>query len=150
PPHATDYPMLARLKRIGIEPGKPFSPASAPPEVRQAVHAAPAEALKQIKAAFAKSGTLANGWRTSIGGVGTYGVDYLQRASVAYAGLGPNIPEDAVYPTAFADADGRPLDSDRSYLVHFSKDQLPPARAFWSLTVYDDKQRFAANPVNRY
>ena len=37
PPHANDYPILARLKRIGIEPGKSFSLASASPEVQRAL-----------------------------------------------------------------------------------------------------------------
>jgi hypothetical protein len=150
PPHASDYQILARLKRIGIEPGKPFALAAAPPEVRKALQAAPAEALEQIKAAFAKSGTLANGWRTNLTAVGTYGAEYLQRASVAYAGLGATTPDDAVSSTAFADADGQPLTSEASYVLHFGKEQLPPVQAFWSLTVYNDKQLLAANPANRY
>jgi hypothetical protein len=150
PPHANDYPILERMRRIGIEPGKAFSLAAAPPEVQKALQAAPPAALKEIKAAFARSGTLANGWRTNLTAIGTYGADYLHRAGVAYAGLGANVPSDAVYPTALADADGQPLASDKSYLLHFGKDQLPPVRAFWSLTMYNDKQRFAANPINRY
>jgi hypothetical protein len=27
---------------------------------------------------------------------------------------------------------------------------LPPVRAFWSLTMYDERQLFAANPIGRY
>ena len=50
----------------------------------------------------------------------------------------------------FADADGRPLASDQRYVVHFDKSRLPPVRAFWSLTVYNDAQAFADNPINRY
>lgn len=150
PPHAIDYPILARMKRIGIEPGQPFSMASAPPEVQRALEAAPPEALKGIKAAFPTSGTLANGWRTNLTAIGIYGADYLQRAGVAYAGLGGNVADDAVYPTAFTDAAGRPLSSDARYVLHFAKDETPPVRAFWSLTLYDDKQRLAANPISRY
>jgi len=40
PPHANDYPILARMKRIGIEPGKSFSLAAASPEVQEALRAA--------------------------------------------------------------------------------------------------------------
>jgi hypothetical protein len=150
PPHAGDYAILARLKRIGLEPGKPFSLAAAPPEVRQALQAAVPEALKQIRAAFAKSGIPANDWRTNVTAIGTYGADYLHRAGVACAGLGVNLPADAVYPTAFAEADGRPFTSELGYVLHFGKGQLPPVRAFWSLTLYNDQQRFAANPIRRY
>ena len=150
PPHATDYPILARMKRIGIEPGKAFALANAPRDVQRALEAAPPEALKLIKAAFARSGVPSNGWRTQLATVGTYGADYLQRAGVAYAGLGGNVAADAVHPTAVADVDGQPLSSDRSYMLHFRKDQLPPVRAFWSLTVYNDRQLLAANPIDRY
>jgi hypothetical protein len=36
-----------------------------------------------------------------------YGADYLSRAAIAYAGIGANTIEDAVYPTAFTDVDGK-------------------------------------------
>ena len=34
--------------------------------------------------------------------------------------------------------------------MHFAKGQMPPAKAFWSLTMYDGKYFFVANPLNRY
>lgn len=150
PPHANDNPILDRMKRIGIEPGKSFDSASAPKEVRDALNAAPAVALKQIKEAWGKAGVLMNGWRTNVTAIGTYGTDYLHRAGVAYGGYGANVIEDALYPTAFADADGQPFSSDRRYVLHFAKDQIPPVRGFWSLTMYDARQLFTANPIDRY
>ncbi|WP_160287465.1 DUF1254 domain-containing protein [Pseudomonas knackmussii] len=150
PPHANDYPMLDRLKRIGIVPGTDFSYAAAPQAIKDALDAAPASALGQIKSAFRSSGTQANGWRTNLTAVGTYGADYLHRAGVAYAALGANVIEDAIYPTVFSDAEGKPLSSDKRYVLHFDKDQIPPVRAFWSLTMYNQHQLFAANPIKRY
>lgn len=150
PPHANDYPMLDRLKRIGMVPGHAFSFAAAPQVVKDALNAAPGVALKQITTAFRQSGNTANGWRTNMTAIGTYGADYLHRAGVAYAGLGANVIEDAIYPSAFTDADGKPLSSDQRYVLHFSKEQIPPARAFWSLTLYDQRQLFTANPIDRY
>ena len=150
PPHANDYPILARLKRIGIEPGKSFALASASPETQRALRAAAPDGLKQIEGAFRTSGVQANGWRTNLTAIGTYGTDYLHRAGIAFAGLGANPVEEAVYPTAIADAAGQPFSSDRRYVLHFNKDQIPPVRAFWSLTMYNDRQLFAANPINRY
>ena len=38
-----------------------------------------------------RSGVLANGWRTNLTAIGTYGTDYLHRAAVAFAGLGANL-----------------------------------------------------------
>lgn len=150
PPHANDYPILDRMKMIGIEPGKNFSYAAAPQFVQDALKAAPEPALEQIKGAFRKSGTLANGWRTNMTTIGTYGADYLHRAGVAYAGLGANVIEDAIYPTAFTDSEGKALLSDQRYVLRFNKDQIPPVRAFWSLTMYDDRQLFTENPIGRY
>jgi hypothetical protein len=150
PPHANDYPILDRLKRIGIEPGKSFDLERAPREVKDAVEAAPRLALPQIKDVFKTSGTLVNGWRIHRTGMGTYGTDYLQRAGVAYAGLGANVVEDAIYPTALTDEDGQPLDSHQRYVLHFEKEQIPPVNAFWSLTMYDERQLFAANPIDRF
>jgi hypothetical protein len=74
----------------------------------------------------------------------------LNRAGVAYAGIGANTIEDAVYPTAFTDAEGKPFSSDSRYILHFNKDQIPPVRAFWSLTMYNEKQLLAANPIDRF
>lgn len=150
PPHANDYPVLDRMKGIGIVPGKSFSLSSAPKELQEALNASPADALRRIKAAWTKSGVAANGWRTNLTAVGTYGTDYLRRAGVAYGALGANVPDDAVYPTAFADAEGQPFSSEKRYVMHFEKGQIPPVRAFWSLTMYDERQLFTENPINRY
>jgi hypothetical protein len=43
-----------------------------------------------------------------------------------------------------------PLDSAARYVIRFPKGALPPANAFWSLTVYNADQYLAANPANRY
>ena len=150
PPHANDYPILDQMKRIGIEPGRSFSLASEPKAIQDALNVAPAEALPTIKAAWTRAGIAVNGWRTNFTAIGTYGTDYLHRAGVAYGGLGANVPQDAVYPTAFADAEGRPFDSGKRYVLHFDKDQLPPVRGFWSLTMYDERQLFTANPIDRF
>jgi hypothetical protein len=150
PPHANDYPMLHRMARIGLEPGKSFSMTSLPAELQQAVQNAVAPAQAIIKRGLLSGGTRQNGWRTNLTGIGTYGTDYRARASIAFAGLGANPIEDATYPIAQTDADGQPLSSDNRYVLHFSKEQLPPVRAFWSLTMYDQRQFFAANPINRH
>jgi hypothetical protein len=149
-PHGNDHPMLDRLARIGIVPGEPFDFAAAPADVQAALDGAAAQALPLIKPAFVSSGTHANGWSTNLTAIGTYGTDYLHRAGVAYGGWGANTAEDAIYPSVTTDQDGSPLSSDERYVLHFSADQLPPAQAFWSLTMYDERQLFTANPLRRY
>jgi hypothetical protein len=150
PPHPNDYPVLARMERIGLKPGRPFDFAKAPPRVQKALQRAVPVALKKITGGLIAASTMVNNWGMMMPPIGTYGTDYLRRAQIAYGGLGANVIEDAIYPTAFADAEGSPFDSGKKYVLRFEKGQLPPVRAFWSLTMYNDRQFFAANPIDRY
>ena len=95
------------------------------------------------------AGVMENGWSFSIK-TGVYGTDYLQRAFITAIGLGANRPQDAVYPTSEVDADGKAYDGANKYVMHFVKGQTPPANAFWSLTMYDEKYFFVPNTLNRY
>jgi hypothetical protein len=150
PPHANDYPVLARMRRLGLEPGKPFDLAAASPQARQALEKAPGLAQKLIVEQLTRAGTRVGNWQMITPPVGTYGTDYVRRAVIAFGGLGANVSEDAIYPTTLTDADGRPYDSGKKYVVHFAKGQFPPVRAFWSLTMYDERQFFTANPIDRF
>src|SRR5215813_9659687 len=44
PPHITDQPIIAQLKKIGIEPGKSFDMNKAEPAIRNGLESAPGEA----------------------------------------------------------------------------------------------------------
>ncbi len=48
------------------------------------------------------------------------------------------------------DGDGKPLNGAARYVLHFDKERIPPADAFWSLTMYGADQFFAANPLGRF
>ena len=82
--------------------------------------------------------------------IGNFGTDYSERSVVALIALGANLPADAIYPRATTDSQGQPLNGASRYVVTFPKGQLPPVKGFWSLTMYNDKQAFVANPINRY
>jgi hypothetical protein len=150
PPHANDYPVLARMARIGIEPGKPFDFANAPLEVTAALEAAPAAAKRRIDEAIARGSRKVNGWAMPTNPIGTYGTDYAKRAGIARFGLGANTLEDAFYPSVGGTVSDAKLDGANGYVLRFEKDQLPPARAFWSVSVYDERQLFPANAIGRY
>jgi hypothetical protein len=94
-------------------------------------------------------GKFENGW-VFPGVTGIYGTNYLDRATVRYYGLGANRPQDAIYPTSEVDAAGKPYSGANRYVMHLDKDQMPPAKGFWSLTMYDANYFFVANPLNRY
>jgi hypothetical protein len=150
PPHLTDGPILARMKRIGIERGKSFTLGEADPVVRGALERAP-DAARDLM--LRKAPTIArnvNGWLLSTDTVGVYGNYYLKRAMVAYVGLGANLPEDAVYPLNLGDVTGKPLNGSANYTLRFAKGQLPPAEVFWSVTLYDEDGFQVANDLNRF
>jgi hypothetical protein len=150
PPHATDWSQLARLARLGIEPGKPFDLARTPPAVQAALARAVTDARDLMKAKTPTLAPVVNGWQMNTSTMGVYGNYYLKRAIVAQVGLGANQPEDAIYPLAVHDAEGKPLDGSRKYVLRFARGELPPVDAFWSVTMYDGQGFQVANPLNRF
>jgi hypothetical protein len=149
PPHATDHDMVARLKRISIEPGESFDFTNADPAVKEALEKAASDALKLMEDKAATIGPIVNGWQISTDTMGVYGNSYLKRAIIAMVGLGANPPEDAVYPMAVSDDEGEPLDAANKYVLRFEKDDRPPVDAFWSLTLYDKDGFPVPNEIKR-
>ena len=90
-----------------------------------------------------------NGWDIALD-MGRYGTNYPYRASWTFYGVGGNLPEDAIYPFAAKDGDGKPLNGANKYVLHFAKTEIPPVNAFWSLTMYDAQSYLVPNPINRY
>jgi len=150
PPHITDQPIVAQLKRIGIEPGQSFDMAKAEPTIRKALESAPADAQKLMAWKLPTLARVANGWSMNTDTMGVYGNYYLKRAMVAQVGLGANLPEDAIYPINLADESGKPLDGANTYALHFEKADLPPVDAFWSVTAYDSEGYQVPNALNRF
>ncbi len=150
PPHITDQPMIAQLKKIGIVPGKSFDFDRADPLIQNALISAPADALKLMAWKVPTLARVANGWSMNTDTMGVYGNYYLKRAIVAQVGLGANLPEDAIYPLNLGDQAGRPLDGENKYTLHFDKGDTPPANAFWSVTLYDSEGFQVANALNRF
>jgi hypothetical protein len=139
------------MAEIGIAPGKSFELSQFEPDVAAAIEAAPKAAWDRIAAYTAQSGTVNKGWLLNLK-VGHYGTDYMARAWLSAFGIPANAPEDAVYPVGLTDADGKPLDAGKNdYVIHFaSKEELPPANGFWSLTMYDTGYFFVPNALDRY
>jgi len=149
-PHSTDQPIIAELKKIGIEPGKSFDINKVDPAVKGALEAAPKEALELMTWKLATLARVANGWSMNTDTMGVYGNYYLKRAIVAREGLGANLVEDAIYPLNLADESGRPLDGANKYTLHFDKGATPPVNAFWSITLYDSEGFQVGNALNRF
>jgi len=153
PPHPSEAELLARFASLGIGAGRRFEPDTLSPELRAAVEEGIRRAFEEDLAGTVKrinTGTLSSG--DLFGTRAFLQNNYLYRFTGAKLGIYGNSREEAFYPAYFADAEGKQPDaSQHRYILRFAKGQLPPAEAFWSLTMYDGKtQLLVANPLRRY
>lgn len=151
PPAPEDAPILARMAKIGLVPGKPFDPAGLGASTQSALKDLGKVALQRIEANRDSLGTVVNGWVVSKG-LGVYGTNYMKRAVVAAFGWPANLEKDAVYPYTDVDSAGRRLTGANKYTLTFPKGQTPPVNGFWSITMYEIDQGwwFVPNPLNRF
>jgi hypothetical protein len=123
---------------------------AADPAVKKGLESAPADAQALMQWKIPTMARVVNNWSMNTDTMGVYGNHYLKRAMVTQIGLGANLPGDAIYPLNLGDSDDKPLDGANHYTIHFDKDQIPPAEAFWSITLYDLQGFQVANPINRF
>ena len=149
---ATDAPprrdacALKAFARAGIAPGKqPTAQA-----LVAAVRAGTRIVNRAERRANHHGAKRNNGWVVPGHYIGAYGTNYLGRAIIATAALGANTRPETVYPLAVADSDGRPLSGRHRYTIRFPRGQLPPANAFWSVTIYGKDRYLVPNPIDRY
>jgi hypothetical protein len=149
PPHITDEPIIAQMKKIGIEPGKSFDIGKLDPILQRALETAPQDAQKLMAWKVPTLARVANGWSMNTDTMGVYGNYYLKRAMISQMGLGANLPEDAIYPLNLGDETGKPLDGANKYTITFANGAAPPVNAFWSITLYDQDGFQVGNSLNR-
>ena len=137
PPAPADGPMVEKLKKLGIEPGKDFGIGKIDPNTTKGLQRAMG-AFEKLQEGVKKLKT-ENGWIVMPKDMGNYGTDYETRAGIALVGLGAIQPYDVVYPTAFIDGDDKPLEGANRYVLHFDKGRTPPTNATWSVSMYDPR-----------
>ena len=154
-PAAVEIPMRTRFAQIDVKTGKPFPVDKLTPEQKTDLEMGMKSGLEKIKQTVEKLGKDENGWRVATHGFGDrqmYAGDFALRAAAAMAGIYGNDAVEALYPLLATDSDGNKPDTSRNrYTLTFPAGQLPPANAFWSVTMYDGKtQLLIENPINRY
>jgi hypothetical protein len=154
-PGAVEIPLRIRFAKIGVVAGQPFAVDKLKPEEKKALEMGMKSGLEKIKQKVGDLGKDENGWRVALNGFGdrqNYAGDWTLRAAAAMAGIYGNSPAEAVYPLLATDSDGNKPDCSKNrYTLTFPAGQLPPANAFWSVTMYDGKtQLLIDNPINRY
>jgi hypothetical protein len=147
PTHPTERDLMARLQKIGVVPGKVIDFAALDPATKGAFVEGMKDGQDAIKAHAAKTTSSADGFGTRA----FLHNNYLERATAAALGIYGNSKEEALYLPVDKDAEGAPLDGAKRYELRFAPGQLPPVKAFWSLTMYELPSRLlAANPLKRY
>ena len=154
-PHPSEKELLERFSKIGIGPDMPFDIESLEPEMKSAIEEGVTSALVKINKEMEQLGSLENGWMLVSGAFGKREImqgKYLTRAAAAMFGIYGNDLEEAFYPVCTVDENGDSLDgSVNNYILHFEKDEIPPVKAFWSLSMYKlPEQLFIENEINRY
>lgn len=76
--------------------------------------------------------------------------DFLRRAVGVMAGVLGSSAEEYMGIGYQGDSEGRPFDGKHAYRIKFHSGDLPPVKAFWSITVYDASSLLYANPLKRY
>lgn len=154
PPPKADAPILARLRALGIGPGRhpvaghKLSDAQLQ-ALRDAVTQGPAKMTSNFVTKYGQTFDALNGWLATQ--TGRYGTDYTTRAVVDKVGLGAPLPWVSVYPIALSDRTRAPLTGAKRYVAHFTpQTSHPPVKFFWSMTLYDNDGFFVDNVKNRY
>lgn len=151
PTHPSERELMQRLATLRVGAGQHFDPDTLSPAMRQAIEAGIADAWQaldslqpQVDAGKLTSADL-TGSRESLQN------NYLYRMRAAVTGIYGNSREEAIYPVYYQDAQGQRLDGSRAYVLRFAPGKLPPAKAFWSLTMYQLPSRLLVdNPLDRY
>ena len=135
-----------RIAGIGIGPGKPFDWAGISESQRDAIEAGFAAARAEIAAGEAQATEFLFGDRARIDG------NWMARAVAVEGAQWGKDREQAIYPRLAADVNGNPLDASQTgYTLTFAEGDFPPARAFWSITMYDGiSNLLVKNPIERY
>ena len=152
PTNPSERGLMDRFAKLNIGAGKPFDVSKFSPEVQKAVADGIADAGTDLDALTKRINLDEVSSSDLFGTRGYLKNNYLYRFAGAKLGLYGSSGEEAIYFGYFVDANRQPLDTSKSnYTLQFPKGHLPPAHAFWSLTMYDGKsQLLVANPLKRY
>ncbi|WP_426484583.1 DUF1254 domain-containing protein [Flavobacterium sp. 2] len=144
---SSEKELRARFTKIGIVPGTSFDSSKYSPETIKAIEKGIAEGKQELETTLNNLKEFGNlfGTRAELKN------NYLNRAVAAAAGIYGNTKEEAVYTGGTNDKNNQPLSGDKNYILKFSKNELPKAKYFWSITMYNLPKRFLVpNPIKRY
>jgi hypothetical protein len=135
PPLPGEEPLYTRFRGL-------LAAAAADPAVAAEIRQAAAEAERDEVAPLFEFRNLGRPlpahWTTLVNGA-AFGTDYRTRTAVAASNVFVNRHRETKYYFQDLDLHGRRLEGSREYQVTFPPGALPPAKGFWSLTLYDER-----------
>jgi len=139
PNSAMDQAVLAAYKPLGVEPGKVFDAAKVAKLDGARFRKVYDEVSRKNLAAMADPAAVARVFPQLFLPKGQIDLE----TQVFQSWIGPiGLPGYQAIYKPVATKDGKPMNAQHDYVLKMSKDELPPATAFWSLTVYDLKNGF--------
>ena len=134
-----DKAFLAAMKPLGIEPGKIFDKNNAVNIDSKRFRAISEQVRNSEFARAMDPAVTAEHGMSLFQPKGQITQDLLLMQSV----IGPiGLPAtEAVYPPVTS-KDGEAMNAQNDYVIRMSKDEMPPTRTFWSLTLYDSANGF--------
>ena len=139
PDNEVDVGFLAAMKQLDVEPGKTLD-MNKVANIDGKRFRAMADKIRKEEFARAMDPAVTAKYGSSMfQPKGKISQDLLLMQSV----LGPIglAASEAVYPPVTT-KDGQPMNAQHDYVIRMTKDELPPAQAFWSLTLYDSANGF--------
>jgi len=134
-----DQAFLAAMQPLGVEPGKTFDKNSAM-QIDGKKFKSIVEQVRESEFARALDpAVMAESGMSMFKPKGQMTLDVLVIQSIT----GPiGLPAtEAMYPPVIT-IDGQPMNAQHDYVIHITKDEMPPAKTFWSLTLYDSANGF--------
>ncbi len=151
PPPREDYGMLSSFRPVGLDRNQVFSSASLTEAQRKGLLRGMAAGKEMVNAYLARPDQQSNGWIIQGMDGGHYGTNYLMRSALTFQSIGLLSPDETLYFPVYVDGNGKTLNGANAYRIHFTAEQVPKVRGFWSVTLYQFPDLFLYdNPDNRY
>ena len=156
PPPEKDRAIISLLRSVGLGPGQSDDLSRLDAGTHRGLERALKDGMALISQTSIAGGEtrVVNQWAYNQKSWGRTGEtdDFLTRsATQSFSGFLEHHIEEVVKLRAHFDGNGDALNgASGRYVLHFTKDQIPQAKAFWSVTVYNSNYDLYANPLGRY
>ncbi|UUO07692.1 DUF1254 domain-containing protein [Blastopirellula sp. J2-11] len=153
PPPKTQQGLIDLFATLKIGPGQ--NVAKLDPAYQAGLARAAVDGQKILEKALLDDpdAVVINGWKyppPALGRAGDKGEYLVRAAQQSLGGIVASDPAESVFLVAHVDAEGKKLTGAKKYELSFPPGKLPPAKAFWSITMYSGDANLVENPLERY